>query len=155
MTRRYPQYFDPPNPLANQMAGCGAYSSHAEINEVERLMQMAFRVNWKASFDFPYMGMFIPPVASDTEEWTDFMNQKISIAKMRDSAAPAAVGFLSAELLQRHRVRRGRKFRPRRARPPRMKISGKTRTIFCIMRWARRFCRSTGINRSSPGKVAW
>ena len=49
-------------------------------------MRMAFRVNWKASFDFPYMGMFVPPVASDTEEWTDFKKQKTSIAKMRTSA---------------------------------------------------------------------
>jgi hypothetical protein len=94
MARRYPQYFDPPNPIATQMAGNGAYSSHTDINEIERLMQMAFRVNWKASFDFPYMGMFIPPVKSDTEEWIDFMNQSISIAKMRDSARSLRrVGF--------------------------------------------------------------
>jgi hypothetical protein len=86
LARRYPQYFDPPNPLVEQMAGNGAYSSHADINEIERLMRMAFRVNWKASFDFPYMGMFVPPVQSDTEQWTDFMNQKISIAQMRASA---------------------------------------------------------------------
>ena len=76
------------------MAGCGAYSSHAEITEPERLMQMAFRVNWKASFDFPYMGMFIPPVGSDTEEWIDFKKQKTSIAKMRaHSQAMRRMGF--------------------------------------------------------------
>ena len=76
------------------MAGCGAYSSHAEIHEPERLMQMAFRVNWKASFDFPYMGMFIPPVTSDSEEWTDFKSQKTSIAKMRaHSQAMRRMGF--------------------------------------------------------------
>ena len=83
MARRYRAYFDPPNPAVAQMGGCGAYSSYAEITEPERLMQMAFRVNWKASFDFPYIGMFIPPVSSDTEEWTDFKRQKTSIAKMR------------------------------------------------------------------------
>ena len=33
LARRYPPYFDPPNPAAQQMAGCGAYSSHADINE--------------------------------------------------------------------------------------------------------------------------
>jgi hypothetical protein len=85
-SRRYPQFFDPPNPQVAQMAGCGAYSSHADITDVERLMQMAFRVNWKASFDFPFMGMFVPPVGSDDEEWTDFAGQKISIAKMRASS---------------------------------------------------------------------
>jgi hypothetical protein len=83
MTHRYRKYFDPPNPAVQRMAGCGGYSSHAEITEPERLMQMAFRVNWKASFDFPYMGMFIPPVASDAEEWVDFKKQKASIAKIR------------------------------------------------------------------------
>ncbi|MBN2581354.1 MAG: chitobiase/beta-hexosaminidase C-terminal domain-containing protein [Pirellulales bacterium] len=86
MAGRYSEYFNPPNPLVEQMAGCGAYSSHADITEVERLMRMAFRVNWKASFDFPYMGMFIPPVATDTEEWTDFMKKQTSVAKMRASA---------------------------------------------------------------------
>jgi hypothetical protein len=94
LVHRYPKYFDSPNPMAEQMAGNGAYSSHSDINEVERLMKMAFRVNWKASFDFPYMGMFIPPVASDDEAWTDFMNQKITIAQMRDSAvALRRMGF--------------------------------------------------------------
>ena len=83
MARRYPADFDPPNPAVQQMGGCGAYSSHAEITEPERLMQMAIRVNWKASFDFPYMSMFIPPVTSDTEERIDFKKQKTSIAKMR------------------------------------------------------------------------
>ncbi|MCC6127193.1 MAG: NPCBM/NEW2 domain-containing protein [Pirellulales bacterium] len=87
LVRRYPRYFDPPNPKAAQLAGCGAYSSHTDINDIENLMRMAFRVNWKASFDFPFMGMFVPPVASDTEEWVDFMNQKITIAQMRESAA--------------------------------------------------------------------
>jgi hypothetical protein len=94
MARRYPAYFDPPNPAVQQMGGCGAYSSHAAITEPERLMQMAFRVNWKASFDFPYMSMFIPPVASDTEEWVDFKKQKTSIAKMRaHSQAMRRMGF--------------------------------------------------------------
>ena len=44
---------------------------------------MAFTVNWKASFDFPFMGMFLPPVGSDSEEWTDFKGQKTSIADAR------------------------------------------------------------------------
>ena len=68
------------------MAGNGAYSSHAEITDAERLMRMAFRVNWKASFDFPYMGMFLPPVKTDADEWIDFKKQKTCMAKMRDSA---------------------------------------------------------------------
>jgi hypothetical protein len=86
LVNRYPAFFDSPNPRASQMAGCGAYASDITADQAERLMRMAFRINWKASFDFPYMGMFIPPVASDAEEWTDFKGERTSIARMRRSA---------------------------------------------------------------------
>ena len=94
MTRRYPEYFNPPNPKAYEIGGCGAYSSHAEIIDVEKLRKMAFRVNWKASFDFPYMGMFIPPMRSDTETWIDFNKQPSSIRKLADySKRMRGLGF--------------------------------------------------------------
>ena len=94
LANRYPQYFDPPNPRAHEIAGCGAYSSHATDFDAERLMRMAFRINWKASFDFPYMGMFIPPVANDETEWTDFKKKTNSIRRMReDIHTLAAQGF--------------------------------------------------------------
>ncbi len=69
MAARYPQFFDPPNPLADQMAGCGAYSGDENTIDVARFKKMAFRVNWKLSDDFPYMGMFIPPVKNADEKW--------------------------------------------------------------------------------------
>jgi hypothetical protein len=94
MVARYRPYFDPPNPAVHEFAGCGAYSSHADISTPNRFMRMAFRANWKASFDFPYMGMFLPPTASDTEQWIDFKNQKNSIAAMREhSHRMRAMGF--------------------------------------------------------------
>ena len=94
MVNRYPQYFNPANPKAHDMAGCGAYSSHSTDFDPERLMRMAFRVNWKASFDFPYMGMFIPPVPDDETEWTDFKKKTTSIRRMReDIRALTAQGF--------------------------------------------------------------
>ncbi len=86
MVERYPDFFNPENPQAHIMGGCGSYSTQANITDVERLMRMAYRVNWKASFDFPFMGMFIPPVDSDTQFWTDFKNEQTSIAGMRDAA---------------------------------------------------------------------
>lgn len=86
LVERYPGYFNPPNPHVQQMAGCGSYSSHRDITDAARLMRMAYRVNWKASYDFPFMGMFLPPVESDTEEWVDFKSQKNSIAQMRAAA---------------------------------------------------------------------
>lgn len=72
MANRYPAYFNPPNPVADDMAGCGAYSTFEGDLDVARYKKMSFRVNWKASFDFPYIGMFLPPVASDTEKWPRF-----------------------------------------------------------------------------------
>ncbi len=72
MVNRYPNYFNPPNPAADDMAGCGAYSYYEGDLDAERFKKMAFRVNWKASFDFPYIGMFLPPVKSDDEKWFRF-----------------------------------------------------------------------------------
>ena len=94
MVERYPANFDPPNPLVHEIAGCGAYSSHAENIDVEKLHRMAFRVNWRASFDFPYMGMFLPPI-EETEEWIsgenlstagDHRKIPMSIKKLADYA---------------------------------------------------------------------
>jgi hypothetical protein len=69
MTVRYPRFFDPPNPKADLMAGCGAYSGYEGPLDVAHLKAMAFSVNWKLSDDFPYMGMFIPPVKDANETW--------------------------------------------------------------------------------------
>ena len=72
MTNTYPEYFNPALPLADEIAGCGSYSSYEGSLDAKRFQKMAYRLNWKASFDFPYMGLFIPPVKSDTEKWTKF-----------------------------------------------------------------------------------
>ena len=69
MVARYPQFFDPPNPQADEMAGCGAYSGDENPIDVAKFKKMAFRINWKLSDDFPYMGMFIPPVTNADERW--------------------------------------------------------------------------------------
>ncbi len=72
MAARYPEYFEPPLPAAHDIAGCGAYSSYEGDLDAEKFRKMAFRVNWKASFDFPYMGMFMPPVPGDDDRWFRF-----------------------------------------------------------------------------------
>jgi hypothetical protein len=72
VTNTYPEYFNPALPLADEIAGCGAYSSYEGPLDAKRFQKMAYRLNWKASFDFPYMGMFIPPVKGDAEKWTKF-----------------------------------------------------------------------------------
>ena len=71
----YPEYFYPSNPLAQEIAGTGAYSNSDASFDVDKMKKMAFRVNWRASFDFPYMGMFIPPV-DEKEVWQSFVRHR-------------------------------------------------------------------------------
>ena len=70
MVRRYEPFFEPPNPKVQEMAGAGAYSGWNGSLDVDRLKQMAFSVLWEAAFDWPYMGMYFPPVDSDETWWT-------------------------------------------------------------------------------------
>lgn len=69
MTERYPQFFEAPNPRAHRIAGCGAYSICESPVDVAKFRKMAFGFNWKLSDDFPYMGMFVPPVKAAEEPW--------------------------------------------------------------------------------------
>ncbi len=69
MVARYPQWFNPPNPRAHEMAGTAAYSADERHFDVTDLHRMAFRANWKCSEDFPYMGMFLPPLSDENETW--------------------------------------------------------------------------------------
>jgi hypothetical protein len=72
MVTTYPRYFIAPSPRALDLCGLGAYSSYEGEIDVRKYHAMGGIVNWKASFDFSYMGMFIPPVASDTTRWKRF-----------------------------------------------------------------------------------
>lgn len=67
----HPAYFYPKHENAINICGTGSYSAAQEIKDTDILRNMAFGVNWQASFDFPYMGMFIPPVGKD-ERWETF-----------------------------------------------------------------------------------
>ena len=68
MVARYPEQFNPPNPLTYQIAGNAAYAEY-EGNELDayKFFSMGFRVNWKASFDFYTMGLFLPLVGDNVE----------------------------------------------------------------------------------------
>lgn len=85
MSHKYPEYFNPANPLADGMAGTGAYSDSDVDFDVAKMDKMAFSVNWRASFDFPYMGMFIPPVGKK-EEWKRFGGRITSVESMEQYA---------------------------------------------------------------------
>jgi len=82
MSQHYSAFFNPPNPKTYEIAGTGAYSRYEGDFDVTKMKRMSFGVNWKASFDFPYMGMFLPPV-EDNKKWTSFGGRKTSIARMR------------------------------------------------------------------------
>jgi len=85
MAQNYPDYFEPKNPKAHELGGTGAYSCHDTPFDAGKMKKMAFRTNWRASFDFPYMGMFLPPVAKDVE-WMDFKKTPNSIGRMESYA---------------------------------------------------------------------
>jgi hypothetical protein len=87
MVKTYPEYFNPVNPQSDQIAGTASYSSADSTicQNAEKLHKMDYRVNWKASFDFPFFGMFIPPVADDVK-WKSFGGREYSIQQYRQDA---------------------------------------------------------------------
>jgi hypothetical protein len=95
---RYPRYFHPPGVHALSLSGMGAYSSYEGDLDSAKYKAMGGVVNWKASFDFSYMGMFLPPVETDTTQWKRFdvtsegelierQSTYTNIAQMRSYAA--------------------------------------------------------------------
>jgi len=86
MTERYPEYFKPKNIHSEKLAGTDAYSDIFNPADSIKLRQLGFRTNWKASFDFPYMGMFLPPVKKNVH-WKSFGGPSNSIDQMEHFAA--------------------------------------------------------------------
>lgn len=85
MARQYPEYFKPVTKDALKFGGLGAYSEYTGELDVPKLKKMGFTVNWQATFDFPYMGMFLPPLKRD-ETFTTFRKNASSMAGMDDYA---------------------------------------------------------------------
>lgn len=78
-----PEHMTPPNPRVHQVAGGGAYSNYHEAPDAGKYLQMGFRVNWNARFDFAALGMYVAPspVSVDTT-WKDIRGRETSIARM-------------------------------------------------------------------------
>ena len=86
MVDRYPDYFNPPNPKAALVAGCGAFcSSYAGELDTAKMKAMGVRVNWGYGFSFPYIGMYLPYV-KEGEEWTSFEGRKESTRSLNELA---------------------------------------------------------------------
>jgi len=85
MRDHYQEYFYPKNKRVFDLDGTGAYSESNFYDvkiDVDKMHKMSFKVNWQASFDFPYMGMFIPPVTDKNQKWSRFNQGTTSINEM-------------------------------------------------------------------------
>ena len=76
MVKRYPQFFDPGSPAAESLYGCAAYSGSEARFNTDSLRRMAFAYNWKCSEDFPYMGLFLPPMVDAKTGWKRAPDEK-------------------------------------------------------------------------------
>lgn len=81
MADRYPNYFEPPNPSAYELDGCGSYANNDGHLDVDKFRKMAYSLNWNARFDWPFLGMAIPPVQPDVT-WTSWYKKSESLAQM-------------------------------------------------------------------------
>jgi len=88
MTSHYPDYFYSPLETAGELGGTAAYSSYEGNVDVEKLKRMGFRVNWITGLEMPYMGMFLPPVQNDNEQWPSF-GLSVGYTSVRQMAAYA------------------------------------------------------------------
>jgi hypothetical protein len=88
MTETYPAYFEPVNPKAHEITGTASYTNAMDkvCAAAEKYQKMGYRINWQASFDFPWFGMFIPPVTDDVE-WTTFGKRSYTVKKFEEEAA--------------------------------------------------------------------
>ena len=78
MVKNYSDFFDPPNPEASLIAGCGAFCSSSTVElDATKLNAMGFRVNWAYGFTFPYIGMYLPLVKDD-KGWMSYEGKKES-----------------------------------------------------------------------------
>lgn len=82
MVNRYPAYFNPPNTRVYELDGCGSYTRYQGELDESTLRKIGYSVNWNAHFDFPFLGMSIPPVAPDVE-WSSWYQEETSLGRMR------------------------------------------------------------------------
>lgn len=68
LTQRYPRYFEPSVARVHAMAGPSSYSGYNDALDTALLRHIGYGFNWFAVRGWPYLGMFLPPVADD-ETW--------------------------------------------------------------------------------------
>lgn len=86
MEKKFGEYFFPKEPTANEIAGNAAYSAYEGELDTAYFNRMGFRVNWKASLDFPYMGLFIPPTNNNDSLWEKYRQRGVQVGDGMASA---------------------------------------------------------------------
>jgi len=145
------------HPIPRPMKSQGAARTRAIPTDfdAERLMRMAFRINWKASFDFPYMGMFIPPVPDERNAVDGFQEAtNIDPPYARDIRAFTAQGLHVLNYFNVTEFGALSSIRRRRERRKRTRICGRTRMPFCTTSSpAPSFPKTSPANRSILGRL--
>lgn len=74
MVKKYPRYFNPSNPRVHEVAGTASYSGYNGDMDVKKYKDIAYGFNWYAVRNWPYLGMFMPPVdeGETWQSWTGF-----------------------------------------------------------------------------------
>jgi hypothetical protein len=78
---KFQQWFDPVNPNTHKFSGTSSYSFETGSFDVAKMKQMAYKTNWDATFPFPYMGLFLPPVEDD-EGWLSWRGDYMTFKKL-------------------------------------------------------------------------
>ncbi len=86
MEKRFGEYFFPQEPAANEIAGNAAYSAFEGDLDTTYFNRMGFKLNWKASLDFPYMGLFIPPTNNNDSLWEKYRQRGVQVGDGMASA---------------------------------------------------------------------
>ncbi len=121
MNRKFESFFNSMNPNLAALSGTAVYSGYRGKLDVEVLKSMAFAFNWRASVNFPYPGMLLPPVTTK-EEWIrlrylsqkkDSDNGMISMDEMdRNSEEMDKSGFKVLEYFNTTEFGQGIKYPP-------------------------------------------
>lgn len=84
MTERYPDYFLPKLEKTHEVAGSASYSGYNGDIDINKMKHIAYGFNWYASRSWPYLGMFLPPVADDETwmSWTGFGSGTATTGKL-------------------------------------------------------------------------
>ncbi len=85
---RHSEYFRPPNPRIWEIMGNGTYSSYRGEIDARKYARMGYLVNWRfPEYEYPYIGIFVPPVPRDDEVWVTDQGTTMSLREMQEGVA--------------------------------------------------------------------